>query len=125
MLSWSSEATVHRRLHRIIAARRRRITLPAAYLTALRPQAKEDDYYVVLAPAPAPAPDERQADDSTLAEAALLLRLKPAELSRALAFAQPLPVARIPTQEEAAAIVRGLCGLEIEGAIISNSDLQM
>lgn len=40
-------------------------------------------------------------------------------------MAQPLPVARIPTQENAAAIVHGLRGLGIEGAIISNGDLQM
>ena len=40
-------------------------------------------------------------------------------------MAQPLPVARIPTQEEAAAIVNGLRSLGIEGAIISNGDLQM
>jgi len=58
-------------------------------------------------------------------EASRLLRLKPAELSRALALAQPLPVARIPTQEDAAAIVGGLRGLGIEGAIIPNGDLQM
>ena len=51
--------------------------------------------------------------------------MKPAELSRALALAQPLPVARVPTQEEAAAIVHGLRGLGIEGAIIPNGDLQM
>jgi len=56
---------------------------------------------------------------------ALLLRLKPAELSRALALAQPWPVARIPTQEDAAAIIHGLRGLGIEGAIIPNGDLQM
>ena len=60
-----------------------------------------------------------------MAEASLLLHLKPAELSRALALAQPLPVARIPTQEDAAAIVHGLRGLGIEGAIIPNGDLQM
>jgi hypothetical protein len=46
-------------------------------------------------------------------------------LSRALALAQPLPVARIPTREEATAIVGGLRGLGIEGAIIPNGDLQM
>ena len=69
--------------------------------------------------------DDRQVDDSTLAEASRLLRLKPAELSRALALAQPLAVARIQTQEDAAAIVGGLRGLGIEGAIIPNGDLQM
>jgi len=46
-------------------------------------------------------------------------------LSRALALAQPLPIARIPAQEDATAIVGGLRGLGIEGAIIPNGDLQM
>lgn len=46
-------------------------------------------------------------------------------MSRALTFAQPLPVARIPTKDEAAAIAHGLRGLGIESAIISNGDLQL
>lgn len=66
-----------------------------------------------------------QADDETLAEASLLVRLKPAELSRALASAQPSPVARIQTEDEAAIIVQGLRGLGIESAIISHGDLQL
>lgn len=73
----------------------------------------------MLAPGP-----EGQADDSTLAQASLLLGLKPPELSRALALAQPLPVTRIATEDGAAAIVQGLRGLGIESVIIPHGDLQ-
>jgi hypothetical protein len=86
----------------------------------LRPPAKDDGFYVVLTPAP-----DYQAGDSAMAEAAGLLSLKPAELSRAVALSQPLPVARIGTQDEAAAIVQGLRRLGIESVIISNGDLQL
>lgn len=75
---------------------------------------------MVLAPAP-----DCKADVSTLAAASQLLSLKPAELSRALTFAQPLPVARIPTQDEAAAIAHDLRGLGIESVIVPNGDLQL
>jgi hypothetical protein len=40
-------------------------------------------------------------------------------------LAQPLPVARISTRDEAVAIAQGLRGLGIESAIISNGDLQL
>lgn len=60
-----------------------------------------------------------------MADAAGLLSLKPAELSRAVALSQPLPVARIGTEDEAAAIVQGLRRLGIESVIISNGDLQL
>lgn len=40
-------------------------------------------------------------------------------------MAQPLPLARIPTQDEAAAIAHGLRGLGIESVIISNDDLHL
>ena len=69
--------------------------------------------------------DDRQVDDSTLAEASRLLHLKPAELSRAVALAQPLPVARISTGDEVAAITHGLSSLGIESVIIPNGDLQL
>ena len=45
-------------------------------------------------------------------------------MSRALTFAQPLPVARIPTRDEAAAKAHDLRGLGIESVVISNGDLQ-
>ncbi len=71
-----------------------------------------------------PAPD-RQADDSLLAEAANLLHLKPAEFSRIIAAALPLPLARIPLQDEAATIGEGLRRLGFESLLISNEDLHL
>ncbi|MFS8084179.1 MAG: hypothetical protein ACMG6H_00975 [Acidobacteriota bacterium] len=66
---------------------------------------------------------DQQPEEPSLAEAAILLRLKPADLIRILAQARPLPVARIPTRDAAAAIADGLRGLGIESVIISNDDL--
>lgn len=86
----------------------------------MRPPAKDDGYYVVLTSAP-----DYQADDSAVTEAAQLLSLKPAELSRAVGLGQALPVTRIGTEFDAAAIVNGLRGLGIESVIISNGDLQL
>jgi hypothetical protein len=86
----------------------------------LRPTAKDDGFYVVLTPAP-----DYQADDSAVTEAAQLLSLKPAELSRAVGLGQALPVARIGTEFDSAAMVQGLRGLGIESVIISNGDLQL
>lgn len=89
-------------------------------MATLRPPPQEDGHYVVLAPAP-----DRQVDESSVADAAILLHLNPAELSRIIAAAQPLPLARIPAQDEAAAIGQSLRRLGFENLIISNDDLHL
>lgn len=70
------------------------------------------------------APDQ-QVDESSLADAALSLNLKTGELSRSIAAGQPLPLARMPTLDEATAIVQRLRGLGIASVTISHDDLHL
>lgn len=95
-------------------------TLPEAYLAALRSPGKESGYYLVLLPLL-----DRQVGESSIAEAAISLKLKPEDLSRSIAAAQPLPLARIPAADEAAAIAERLRGLGLESVIISHDDLHL
>jgi len=60
-----------------------------------------------------------------LADMAALLRLKPVELSRILAVAPPLPLARSAGPDDAARIVEGLGAMGIETVIIPNDDLHL
>jgi len=95
-------------------------TLPEAYLAALRPPAKESGYYVVLLPGP-----DTEVDESSLVAATVSLNLKPEDLRRALAAAQPLPLARYATSGEAGAIAERWRSLGIASAVVSQDDLHL
>jgi hypothetical protein len=86
----------------------------------LRQPAKEDGYYVVLEPA-----RDEGIDDATLTDAALLLKLEPAELARIVSAGQPLPLTRTPTLDEAQGTAEGLSALRIQTVIVPNDDLHL
>lgn len=64
-------------------------------------------------------------DEPALADAAALLKLKPAELARIVGAAQPLPLTPTPTLDEAERIVEGLSALGIQTVILPNGDLHL
>lgn len=82
--------------------------------------AKDDGYYLVLAPPPI-----SDFAEASLAEAASLLRLKVPELNRILGVGQPVPLSRVATSEEAALIGDRLRTLGIESVTVSNEDLHL
>jgi len=86
----------------------------------LQSPAKENGYYIVLAPS-----QECRLDESSLAEAASSLRLKVTELNRIINFAQPLPLTRMATLNEATTIANTLRALGIESMTVPNEDLHL
>lgn len=70
------------------------------------------------------APDQ-QVDESSLADAALSLKLKPDELSRSVAARHLVPLAHMPTLDEATAIAQRLRGSGIASVTISHDDLHL
>jgi hypothetical protein len=86
---------------------------------ALRPPAKDDGYYLVLA---SPIGDLAEA---SLAEAASFLRLKVPELNRILGVSQPVPLNRVATLEEAALMGEGLLRFGIESVTVAHEDLHL
>src|SRR5439155_4401790 len=80
----------------------------------------ENGYYIVLAPS-----QECRLDESSLAEAASSLRLKVTELNRIINFAQPLPLTRMATLNEATTIANTLRALGIESMTVPNEDLHL
>ncbi len=82
--------------------------------------AKDDGYYLVLAPTP-----NSDLAEASLAEAASLLRLKAPELNRILGIGQPVPLSREGTPEEAALIGDRLRPLGIESVTVAHEDLHL
>lgn len=68
---------------------------------------------------------ECRLDESSLAEAASSLRLKVTELNRIIDFAQPLPLTRMVTLNEATTIANTLCALGIESVTVPIEDLHL
>jgi hypothetical protein len=93
--------------------------IPQEELIALRALAKDDGYYLVLAP---PIGDLTEA---SLAEAASSLRLKVPELSRILGVSQPLPLSRVATSEEAALMGEQLRRCGIETVTVAHGNLHL
>ena len=89
---------------------------------ALRPLEKWERGYnnILLPPAANPA---AQLNEAQLAEAADLLRLTTEELSRILASAMPLPLARAATHDEASLVQRRLGAVGINTMIASDAEL--
>ena len=79
-----------------------------------------NEYYVVLLPAP-----EDHLEEPILAEAAKLLQLKPAELSRILVLRQPLPATRTTTVEGASEITEALHALGVESTTVPSHELHL
>ena len=79
-----------------------------------------NDYYVVLLPTP-----ESYLEEPTLTEAAKLLQLKPAELSRILALRQPLPATRTTTVDAASQITEALRASGIESTTVPSDELHL
>ena len=79
-----------------------------------------NEYYVVLLPTP-----EGYFEEPILTEAAKLLQLKTAELSRILVLRQPLPATRTTTVAEASEITEALRALGIESATVPSHDLHL
>ncbi|MCU1267176.1 MAG: hypothetical protein JWM21_3494 [Acidobacteria bacterium] len=87
----------------------------------LRPLEKwEKGYNCVLIKSPV-----EELSDQSMAEAARLLRLAVADLTRIIQSARPMPVARAATQEEAALIERNLRALGLETIIVSDEALAL
>src|SRR5712691_7984545 len=87
---------------------------------SLRAPAKDDGYYLVLAPSPI-----SDFPEASLAEAASLLRLKVPELNGILGASQPVPLSWVATSEEAALIGDRLLRFGIESVSVSNEDLHL
>jgi hypothetical protein len=68
---------------------------------------------------------EKQLDESSFADLAMSLKLKSEELSRIIAAARPLPLARIAAADEASAFAERLRGLGMECVVISHDDLHL
>jgi len=79
-----------------------------------------NEYYVVLLPTP-----EGNLAEPILAEAAKLLQLKSAELSRIVALRQPLPATRTKTIEEASKITEALRALGVESTTVPSHKLHL
>lgn len=82
--------------------------------------ATANEYYVVLLPTP-----EGYLEDPRLTEAAKLLQLKTAELSRILALREPLPATRTATVAEPSDITEALRALGIESATVPSHELHL
>src|SRR5260370_37754521 len=87
---------------------------------ALQATAKDDGYYLVRAPSRI-----ADLDETSLAEAAALLRLKVPELNRILGAVQPVPLSRVATPEEGALIGEGLRRFRMETVTIAHGDLHL
>ncbi len=68
---------------------------------------------------------ETQVDESSLVDAAVSLKLKPEDLRRGIAAAQPLALARNPTSEEAGVIAERWRSLGVTSAVVSHDDLHL
>ena len=87
---------------------------------ALRPLEKwEQGYNNILLPSPANASGDP--GEARLREAADLLRLRTADLTRILSAGMPLPLARAATSDEASLVQRRLSGLGIETCVVADA----
>src|SRR6266496_4299353 len=117
----SARSTDTKQRHRIMPVTRgeetttREADLIASYLPAAA-----NDYYVVLLPAP-----EGHVEEPILTEAAKLLQLKTAELSRIVALRQPLPATRTTTVEAAREITEALRALGIDSTTVPSHELHL
>jgi len=98
----------------------KQITTAEADLIASSLPLKGNDYYIVLLPTP-----EGHVEEPILTEAAKLLQLKTAVLSRIVALRQPLPATRTTTVEAAREITEALRALGIESTTVPSHELHL
>ena len=96
------------------------ITTPEVDLIASCLPAAANEYYVVLLLAP-----ERNLEGPIVTEAAKVLQLKTAELSRILALQQPLPATRTATVAAATEITDALRALGVESTTVPSHELHL
>src|SRR2546427_250739 len=96
------------------------ITTPEADLLASGLPTAANEYYVVLLLTP-----DSYLEEPIVTQAAKVLQLKTAELSRILALQLPLPAIRTATVEEASEITDALGALGIESTTVPSHELHL